>query len=194
MTERRALFPLKSILLPGCIMDLQIFEARYLDMVSRCFKQDEAFLIMPLESGPEAGLGDLRFATMGCEAAIVDWQQRDNGLLGIRVEGRRRGRVSEVEVAADGLVNASVVWLEEQPDQRLGAGHEDLRALHAALLDHPIAEGLGLPALADSQQQLGYELTFLLPFSLDQKSVLLAIESPGARLQQISEWLELMQA
>jgi Lon protease-like protein len=194
MTDRRALFPLKSILLPGCIMDLQIFEARYLDMVSRCFKQGEAFLIMPLESGPESGQGDLRFAAIGCEAAIVDWQQRDNGLLGIRVEGRRRGRVSDVEVAPDGLVNANVIWLEEQPDQVLNAEHEDLQALHAALLDHPIAEGLGLPPLADSQQQLSYELAFLLPFSLDQKSVLLAIESPSARLHQISEWLELMQA
>lgn len=194
MTDRRALFPLKSILLPGCVMDLQIFEARYLDMVSRSFKQNETFLIMPLESGPEAGTGDLRFAATGCEAAIVDWQQRDNGLLGIRVEGRRRGRVSEVDVAADGLVNASVVWLEEQPDEVLLAEHEDLRALHAALLDHPIAEGLGLPTLGDSQQQLSYELAFLLPFSLDQKAVLLTIESPDARLQQISEWLELMQA
>ena len=142
MSDRHALFPLKSILLPGCIMDLQIFEARYLDMVSRCFKRDERFLIMPLESGPESGLGDLRFAAVGCEAQIVDWQQRDNGLLGLRIQGRR----------------------------------------------------LGLPALADSQQQLGYELAFLLPFSLDQKSVLLATESPGVRLQQITEWLELLQA
>lgn len=194
MTDRHALFPLKSILLPGCIMDLQIFEARYLDMVSRCFKRDETFLIMPLESGPESGLGDLRFAAMGCEAQIVDWQQRDNGFLGLRIEGRRRGQVSVVEVAADGLVSAQVQWIEEPPDQVLAVEHEDLRALHAALLDHPIAQGLGLPALADSQQQLGYELAFLLPFSLDQKAILLATESPGARLQQISEWLELMQA
>lgn len=194
MTDRHALFPLKSILLPGCVMDLQIFEARYLDMVSRCFKRDERFLIMPLESGPESGLGDLRFAAIGCEAQIIDWQQRDNGLLGLRIQGRRRGSVSEVQVAADGLVTAQVAWLEERPDQVLQPEHDDLKALHAALLDHPIAEGLGLPALADSQQQLGYQLAFLLPFSLDQKSVLLATESHGARLQQITEWLELLQA
>ncbi|WP_022961328.1 LON peptidase substrate-binding domain-containing protein [Halopseudomonas pelagia] len=194
MIDRRALFPLKSILLPGCVMDLQIFEARYLDMVSRCFKRDESFLIMPLESGPETGLGDLRFAAIGCEARIVDWQQRDNGLLGLRVEGCRRGHVSAVKVATDGLVTGQVLWLEEQPDQVLDSQHEDLKALHAALLDHPIAEGLGLPALMDSQQQLSYELVFLLPFSLEQKSALLATESPGERLQQISEWLELMQA
>lgn len=194
MTHRCALFPLKSILLPGCVMDLQIFEARYLDMVSRSFKRDEPFLIVPLESGPEAGTGDLRFGELGCEARIIDWQQRDNGLLGIRVQGMRRGRVSAPQVAADALVTAQVAWLEEPDDVPLQPEHEDLRVLHAALLDHPIAEGLGLPPLADSQQQLSYQLAFLLPFSLDQKSVLMGMNAPAERLRQITDWLERMQA
>mgnify|MGYP003366404968 CR=1 FL=1 len=33
------LFPLNTVLFPGCVLDLQIFEARYLDMVARCMKQ-----------------------------------------------------------------------------------------------------------------------------------------------------------
>lgn len=194
MTEKHALFPLKSILLPGCVMDLQIFEARYLDMISRCFKRGESFLIVALESGPEAGSSDLRFNALGCEAHIADWQQRDNGLLGIRVEGRRRGRIDAADVAEDGLVCGEVSWLVEQPDAPLHEEHEDLVILHEALLQHPLADGLGLPEVAGSQQRLSYQLAFLLPFSLDQKVVLLNMASHEERLRQINDWLEIMQA
>ena len=37
------LFPLNTVLFPGCVLDLQIFEARYLDMISRCMKQGSGF-------------------------------------------------------------------------------------------------------------------------------------------------------
>lgn len=37
------LFPLKTVLFPGCVLDLQIFEARYLDMIARCMKQGTGF-------------------------------------------------------------------------------------------------------------------------------------------------------
>jgi Lon protease-like protein len=194
MTEKHPLFPLQSILLPGCVIDLQIFEARYLDMLSRCFKQGESFLIVALESGTETGSGDLRFNALGCEAQITDWQQRDNGLLGIRVEGGRRGRIEAADVAADGLVSGEVSWLPEQADAPLYEAHDDLVVLHEALMQHPLAEGLGLPDVAGSQQRLSYQLAFLLPFSLDQKVALLNIDHPQARLQQINEWLEIMQA
>ena len=38
-----ALFPLNTVLFPGCTLDLQLFEARYLDMISRCMKKGEGF-------------------------------------------------------------------------------------------------------------------------------------------------------
>ncbi|PKM31854.1 MAG: ATP-dependent protease [Gammaproteobacteria bacterium HGW-Gammaproteobacteria-11] len=194
MNDTCALFPLKSILLPDCVMDLQIFEARYLDMVSRSFKQGEDFLIVPLDTGPEVGNGDLRFSAIGCEALIVDWQQRDNGLLGIRVKGGRRARIRAAEVAADGLVRGVPDWLPEAPDAPLDDQHDDLMTLHGTLMEHPLAEGLGLPPVAGSQQRLGYQLAFLLPFDLDQKVALLATDSAALRLELINDWLEQMQA
>ncbi|MFN3580227.1 MAG: LON peptidase substrate-binding domain-containing protein [Pseudomonas sp.] len=175
-------------------MDLQIFEARYLDMVSRCFKQSRNFAVVSLESGSESAPGDMRFNALGCEAQIIDWQQRDNGLLGIRVQGRRRLRVTSAEVAADGLVSGLVDWQPEQSDQPLEAEHDDLLTLHQALMQHPMSAGLGLPEIADSQQRLGYQLAFLLPFSLQQKARLLAIDQPEQRLAQITDWLQEMQA
>jgi len=194
MNQRHALFPLKTVLLPACTLDLQIFEARYLDMVSQCFKREQGFVVVGLEAGPEAGSGNLRFSAVGCEARIIDWQQRENGLLGIRVLGGRRGRARDIEVAADGLVTAQIDWLQEAPDAPPSEAHADLMALRESLLQHPLGAGLGLPDVATSQQALAYQLAYLLPFSLEQKTALLTIEEPERRLAQIDEWLHAMQS
>ncbi|QIB52910.1 MULTISPECIES: LON peptidase substrate-binding domain-containing protein [Pseudomonas] len=194
MSDQFALFPLKTVLLPSCVMDLQIFEARYLDMVSRCFKQDQGFVVVGLESGPETGSGNLKFNSLGCEARIIDWQQQDNGLLGIRVQGHRRARILDVEVASDGLVVGGVDWLEESLDMPPTNEHADMLALRDSLLQHPMAAGLGLSPVAHSQQALAYQLAYLLPFSIDQKAALLAIDSPAARLEQIIDWLQALQS
>ena len=39
------IFPLKSIVLPGGVFPLRIFERRYLDMVTKCIKEDTGFCI-----------------------------------------------------------------------------------------------------------------------------------------------------
>ena len=103
-----ALFPLNTVLFPGCLLDLQIFEARYLDMVSRCMKQSEGFGVVCIVEGEEVGEAAERFAAIGCEALIRDFQQLPNGLLGIRVEGARRFKVSRARVLADQLTVAEV--------------------------------------------------------------------------------------
>ena len=46
------LFPLNTVLFPDCILDLQIFEARYLDMIGRCMKQGSGFGVV---NGPKQG-------------------------------------------------------------------------------------------------------------------------------------------
>ncbi len=117
------LFPLNTVLFPGCVLDLQIFEARYLDMISRCMKQGTGFGVVCIVEGEEVGEAASRFAAIGCEALVRDFQQRTNGLLGIRVEGGRRFRVERAQVLPDQLTVADVQWLEEPPDCPLQAEH-----------------------------------------------------------------------
>ena len=52
------LFPLNTVLFPGCILDLQIFEARYLDMIGRL-------------SSPEIGLHLFQSQNARCTASGV---------------------------------------------------------------------------------------------------------------------------
>lgn len=188
-----ALFPLNTVLFPGCTLDLQLFEARYLDMISRCMKKGESFGVVCILDGKEVGLAPDGYATIGCEALIRDFKQQDNGLLGIRVEGGRRFRVREAGVQRDQLLVAEVQWLDELPEQPLAQDDADLLALLHALAEHPMVASLDMGTHAEGQQALGNQLAYLLPFSEADKIDLLQLDDPQQRLDAIQVLLDELQ-
>ncbi|QCI10500.1 ATP-dependent protease [Pseudomonas putida] len=187
------LFPLNTVLFPGCLLDLQIFEARYLDMIGRCMKQGEGFGVVCILEGEQVGKAPPVVASIGCEALIRDFVQQDNGLLGIRVEGGRRFELTQTEVQKDQLMLGQVSWLAEQPDSALGEQDDDLLALLLALGEHPMVEALDMPRTVDGRQALANQLAYLLPFMEEDKLDLLAIDSPQERLAEIQRLLERIQ-
>ena len=187
------LFPLNTVLFPGCVLDLQIFEARYLDMIGRCMKQGAGFGVVGIMAGREVGQAPSAHATVGCEAVITDFQQQDNGLLGIRVQGARRFRIETTHLQRDQLLTADVQWLEDQAEQPLGDTHADLQALLLALAEHPMVAALGMTTGAQGQQSLGNQLAYLLPFTEQEKEQLLAESDPGLRLVAIQALLDSLQ-
>jgi len=188
-----ALFPLNTVLFPGCTLDLQLFEARYLDMISRCMKKGESFGVVCILDGKEVGLAPDGYALIGCEALIRDFKQQDNGLLGIRVEGGRRFRVRDAGVQKDQLLVAEVQWLEELPDQALEEEDADLLALLQVLAEHPMVASLDMDTNAQGQQALANQLAYLLPFTDDDKIKLLEMDSPQQRLDMIQFLLDELQ-
>jgi len=188
-----ALFPLNTVLFPGCTLDLQIFEARYLDMISRCMKKGESFGVVCIFNDQEVGIAPDGYALIGCEAFIRDFKQQDNGLLGIRVEGGRRFRVLGVTVQKDQLLVAEVKWLEEMPDRPLEEEDADLQALLEALAEHPMVASLEMSAHVEGQQVLGNQLAYLLPFTDADKVDLLRIDDPQQRLDAIQMLLDELQ-
>jgi len=187
------LFPLNTVLFPGCLLDLQIFEARYLDMIGRCMKQGTGFGVVCIVEGEQVGKAPPVVASIGCEAVIRDFVQQDNGLLGIRVEGVRRFELSQTEVQKDQLLVGEVHWLAEQADSPLAEQDEDLLALLVALGEHPMVEALDMPRDIDGRQALANQLAYLLPFMEEDKLDLLAIDSPAQRLEEIQKLLERIQ-
>ncbi|WP_166360478.1 LON peptidase substrate-binding domain-containing protein [Pseudomonas akapageensis] len=187
------LFPLNTVLFPGCILDLQIFEARYLDMIGRCMKQGAGFGVVCILEGEEVGLAPEGYALVGCEALIRDFQQQSNGLLGIRVEGGRRFRVLNTEVQRDQLLMAEVEWLPDVPETPLQEEDADLVALLYALAEHPMVASLSMGTDAAGQQSLANQLAYLLPFTELDKIDLLALDDPQQRLDAIQALLDDLQ-
>ena len=187
------LFPLDTVLFSGCTLDLQVFEPRYLDMLSGCLKAGHGFGVVHILEGSEVGPAPAAFARIGCEALIRDWQQQPNGLLGIRVEGGRRFCVESSEVQRDQLSIADVRWLDELAERPLDDSHADLLVLLQALGRHPMVESLGMGGTPAGQRDLAAQLAYLLPFQPRQKLDLLALEAPQAQLELIQSLLEALQ-
>ncbi|MCO8162904.1 LON peptidase substrate-binding domain-containing protein [Pseudomonas sp. 21LCFQ010] len=187
------LFPLNTVLFPGCVLDLQLFEARYLDMIGRCMKRNEGFGVVCITQGSEVGIAPGGYSLIGCEALVRDFQQQDNGLLGIRVVGGRRFRVVSAEVQRDQLLVADVHWLEDHQERPLQEEDADLVALLHALAEHPMVASLDMGLDAAGQQSLGNQLAYLLPFDEQDKIELLEIDDPEERLVAIQSLLDEMQ-
>lgn len=158
MKAELALFPLHTVLFPGGRLELRIFEARYLDLVARCLREEGRFGVCLIVAGSEVGV-PAQCAPVGTAARIADWGRLPDGLLGITVIGEQRFRVLHAAARADGLLTAEVEWLAEEetaepvPDWLPGllrqpalAGAIKLQQPADAMLAFRIAERLELPA------------------------------------------------
>lgn len=183
------LFPLRTVLVPGGYLPLQIFEPRYLDLVSECARTDSGFGVCLILEGSEAGQPP-QHATIGTRAMIRDFNTLPNGLLGIVARGDRRFRVRRTRVRNNGLLVAQVEWLAEQPARQVPDQHQVLAEVLRRLLDKV---GSHYPdwdaARLDDADWVSFRLTELLPLSDLEKQSLLGVEDSEVRLQRLLERL-----
>jgi len=88
------MFPLGSVLFPGALLPLHVFEARYRTLVADCLAGDRCFGVVLIERGSEVGGGDERVA-VGTEAGIEATRPFDDGRWALLARGRRRIEVVE---------------------------------------------------------------------------------------------------
>ena len=181
--ERSALFPLDALLLPDATLPLQIFEPRYLMMVSRCMREDDGFVIL-------LGEPDRGHKVIGCWGKIIDFGQLDNGLLGITVAGLCRVQVTQVDKDATGLWWGTLEPLAEaQADDDVVADwQQHYQPLLDALLDHPyLANQVGI----DLQRPLSalHQLMGWLPLERRMKQRLLDEDNLVERCVQLDRML-----
>lgn len=88
----RPMFPLGSVLLPGMVLPLHVFEERYRALVRDCLAGDRTFGVTLIERGSEVGGGDIR-AMAGCLAEIVQAEEMPDGRWGVIAVGTERIRV-----------------------------------------------------------------------------------------------------
>ena len=183
------LFPLHSVLVPGAVLGLRVFEPRYLDLVRDCSRDGGGFGICLILSGEETGEVATP-AAFGTEALIEDFGTDDKGLLTLRVRGRRRFRVQRTRVRDNGLVVAEVDWREPDPDDEVRPEHALLAMLLQRILEQAGGEHADAPpARFDDAAWVGWRLAELLPLADLQRQTLLQEDDPHARLQQLLGWV-----
>lgn len=86
------MFPLGSVVLPGMVVPLHVFEPRYQQMVADCQAGDGTFGVVLIERGSEVGGGDVR-TDLGTLARIVEARALPDGRWLLGVAGVERIRV-----------------------------------------------------------------------------------------------------
>ena len=185
-TTSLPLFPLHGVLVPGAALDLRIFERRYLDMVGECGRNGSGFGICLILEGNEAGTPATPVA-FGTEAVIEDFGNTPEGLLSLRVRGRRRFHVLRTRVRDTGLIVADIEWRDDvAPSSRLRPEHALLAELLRRILLQVDAGHVDPdPALFDDAAWTGWRLAELLPLSMPPRQALLQLDDPHARLQYL---------
>ncbi|WP_020409342.1 LON peptidase substrate-binding domain-containing protein [Hahella ganghwensis] len=178
------LFPLKTVLCPKGRLPLQIFEQRYLHMISTCLKEEAGFVVVLIKEGQEAGQ-DVSMFDMGTYAKVVDFQQLPNGLLGITVEGISKVAIHHVSQQEDGLYVGDLLPVPVEEERSIPDSFFELAELLEELLRHPVVKLLGMNVNYTDAREVGWRLTELLPLELQDKQYLLTLDNPVYRLEQI---------
>ncbi len=164
------LFPLKTVLLPGNTLVLKIFEPRYLDMIATCMRESGVFGVVLIHKGEET-LVDADIYSVGTTAAISDWENRADGLLGISAIGIDRFEIVSTRTEHNGLTYAEITILDESNTQEIPEQYHYM----LELLDHISAQEGHQREPEQSFSEILYQLIYLLPLETRLKQRLLEI-------------------
>jgi hypothetical protein len=191
---KHALFPLNTVLFPGSILPLQIFEQRYLKLITDCMKHQAGFIVVLISEGKEVGATPQIYRT-GCYVEIIDWESLNNGLLGITIQAKYRALLSNSSVRDDGLLLADASPLHSTLDDNaiLPDTFKPLSDTLKQLLQHPFADRYRGKVDFDNSADICYRLGELLPISNKEKQLLLETETTEQMLDQLALHINALQ-
>ncbi len=142
MTARLPLFPLGTVLFPGLVLPLHVFEPRYRELVRHLLDlpagQAREFGVVAIQRGWEVGAepssgappapatsAALTLHEVGCTAEVRQVTELPDGRFDLTTVGRRRFRIVRVDKERSPYLVAEVDWLPEPP------GHQETADLLA---------------------------------------------------------------
>lgn len=171
---------------------MQLFEPRYIDMLTRCLKEDRGFVVVLLRDGAETA-PTASFYDIGTYVRIIDFQQLENGLLGITVEGAAKVTVVRSWQQEDGLNVGDVEVLLDEADSEVPERFSELPSVLRALFKHPVVRDLDMDVDYRDARHVGWRLTELLPLDKQEKQRLVELQDPLERLSRLQELLEALE-
>ncbi|HOB94702.1 MAG TPA: LON peptidase substrate-binding domain-containing protein [Aquabacterium sp.] len=187
------LFPLGTVLFPGGLLPLKVFEARYLDLIGNCLRSGTPFAVVHIRQGSELrSAGKTVLDSVGVLAHVQEVDAEQPGILRVRCQGGLRVQIGATRQRDDGLWLAEAVADPPDPEQ----------AVPEALLPTAQALGRAIEALAGQGHQpflaphrldeagwVANRWCEILPISSTAKQRLMALDEPLLRLQLVQDYL-----
>jgi Lon protease-like protein len=186
------LFPLKSVLFPGGLLPLKIFEQRYIDMAKSCLKDSRPFGVCLLTQGEEvatpAGAAP-EIAKVGTLARISDWDMPQLGILHVITRGETRFQVQRQHIEASGLMIGEITALPSEPEVALDEHYRPLANLLELIATRVGPQNFPVEHAYDDASWVSYRLVELLPLPLHIKQTMLEVNDAAVRLQVLQKFL-----
>ena len=189
------LFPLQAVLFPGGLLQLKVFEARYLDLMSLCLRTQSPFGVVLINQGAELrgnGGDKTRLETVGVLAHLQEVDAEQPGILKARCVGGARITLGAPLQRADGLWLAPARATADDtdaavPPELLGTARALGQAIEslAAQGQHPFLQ----PFRLDDAGWVANRWCEILPISTAAKQRLMVLDEPALRLKLVDEYL-----
>jgi hypothetical protein len=192
MSESLPLFPLVTVLYPGLLLPLHIFEERYRQLVRDLMDGPDPrqFGVIAIRKGRETGVaGVSALFEIGCTATLRRVTEHDDGTFDLVTVGARRFRLESLDDPAPYL-QGQVEFLADAYDAAGADGSDDDAADAVRAVQHAFGEYLGalaarggarrgVPDLPDDPLVLSYLVAASMVIDLPDQQALLA--EPDAR-------------
>ena len=189
MTDTLPLFPLGTVLFPGMLLPLHIFEDRYKQLMRDLLDGPELrrFGVIAIKKGRETGVeGVSSLYEVGCAATVRENEENEDGGFEVVTVGTQRFRLEALDDSR-AYLRGEVEFLEEDAGDSAAAG----RAAHLvaeafqAYLDVLTARGLAqvsMPELPEEPVLLSYLVAASMIIDLPDRQALLAEPDSLSRL------------
>jgi Lon protease-like protein len=190
MSETIPLFPLGTVLYPGLLLPLHIFEDRYRQLVGDLLEGPEPrrFGVIAIRKGRETGIdGVSALYEVGCAAVLRRVERYEDGRYDIITAGAERFRLLDLDESRPYL-QAEVEWLPEETGDEAAAGLAALATAAAfrgyleALTRRGLAE-ISVPDLPSDPGPLSYLVAAAVVADLPDRQALLARPDALSRLE-----------
>ena len=186
------LFPLGTVLFPGLVLPLHVFEERYRQLVRDLLalpEDERRFGVVCIREGREVGTDGVRgLYAVGCAAQVTQVRPYPDGRYDLMTVGSRLFRLDELHTDRP-YFTGSVTWLDdprgEEAEAELVA--PVVRAAFVAYLEALGRAGAGevdAPELPDDAQVLGHLVGATMALDLAERQELLEQPDGVARLRR----------
>jgi hypothetical protein len=190
--ERLALFPLGTVLLPGLLLPLQIFEERSRTLVRELVDLPEGvprtFGVVAIRHGREVGPDIPSFHEVGCTAVLRRVEAHADGRFSLVTVGETRFRVLSTDPASRPYLVGEVDYLPDDLGDADAAAAlapvvRTLLRTYAERLSASRAMEIKLPELPDDPLLLSYLVAAAVMTDTGERQALLAAQDAASRLQ-----------